>query len=67
MKKVIFAVKLYEFAKLTNIDVFLGLPYLDDKRNYSIFKFRILLLCTNKINARIYIIYIRKKYLVKRY
>ena len=36
MKKVIFAVKIYEFAKLTNIDVFLGLPYLDELRLYSI-------------------------------
>ena len=30
MKKVVFAVKMYEFAKLTNIDVFLVVSYLDD-------------------------------------
>lgn len=36
MKKVIFAVKLYEFAKLTNIDIFLVVSYLDGLRLYSI-------------------------------
>ena len=51
MKKVIFAVKrLYLF--ISEFVVF------DDKRNYSIFKLRFLLLCTHKSVTRIYMIYI---------
>ena len=70
MKKVIFAVKKACLKKVQVKRIYtyiLSLSYLDDKRNYSIFKLRILLLCTHKSVSRIYIIYIQKKYFVKRY